>query len=121
MAVLNAAFNPLNINFMLRETVRTNNALMYETCLNDPINEKAVYKTPLRIPGDLRDVLDFYTCDLPSGLLGFAQFVFSDSLKTDSIVGTVGSLPGALERYTEGDTAIHEVGTLFYFEERKTV
>jgi hypothetical protein len=122
MDVLNAAFNPWNFNFVLRETVRTNNALMYDACLNDPFGKEVVYKAPLRKPGDRRDVLYFYTCDLPPGLLGYAQFPSFGPLNLDSIVCTVNTLPGgALERYTEGDTGIHEVGTLFYFKERKTI
>jgi hypothetical protein len=122
IAVLNAAFNPLNFNFVLRETVRTNDALMYDACLNDPFDKEELYKAPLRKPGDLRDVLYFYTCDLPPGLIGYAQFPFFGRLNTDSIVCTVVSLPGgAFERFNQGDIAIHEVGTLFPFEERKTV
>jgi hypothetical protein len=122
IAVMNAAFNPLNFNFVLRETVRTNNALMYDACLNDPFGKEELYKAPLRKPGDRLDVLYFYTCDLPPGILGYAQFPSFGRLNTDSIVCTVNTLPGgALERYSEGDTGIHEVGTLVYFKERKTI
>jgi hypothetical protein len=71
---------------------------------------EAEMKAALRI-GDATD-LNFYTND-GAGYLGWATFPFwyEDDPTDDGIVCWFNSLPGGThDRYSEGDTATHEVG-----------
>jgi hypothetical protein len=59
------------------------------------------------------ETLNFYTANLPGGLLGWATFPnwYSGDAISDGCVNHYGSVPGgSLSPYNEGDTGTHEVG-----------
>jgi hypothetical protein len=104
--VMNVAFAPHQ--FQLRETARTNNAALFNTCtsLDDS------FKAQLRKPVDGPNVLYIYTCAL-DGLLGYANYPTSLAAfpLLDGVVLNDQSLPGgSFENYNLGQTATHEIG-----------
>ena len=114
MKVLNRSFNGqtggpnTSITFKLKKITRQQNDLWFTQCASPDVEE--AMKSQLR-RGD-KTALNIYTCD-PNGLLGYATFPwdFKKNPKLDGIVLNYGSLPGGeIDRFDEGDTAVHEVG-----------
>lgn len=108
---INNEFEGSGFQFTLLRTERTDNPEYYN-CNRNTFDE---VKRLLRDPqGDGLDVLYFYVCNFVDGILGYAQFPFFGETVTDGIACTTFSITGfSIEGnpYSEGDTAIHEIGT----------
>jgi len=107
--VLNAAYGQWGWQFSLASTDTTRNDSWFNGCETSS-NETAM-KNALRL-GTAQD-LNLYTCNMGSGLLGYATFPsnYSRSPKLDGVVILNESLPGGnASPYNLGDTATHEIG-----------
>lgn len=105
---LNDAFSGTGFSFNLVDAVRTDNGRWYEDC-RETDNE---WQPALRKNSHGPNVMYLYVCDL-RGDLGYATLPFGFSLERDGVVCDTETLPGMRDwRYGEGDTAVHEVGTL---------
>ncbi|MCA9759086.1 MAG: PKD domain-containing protein [Candidatus Eisenbacteria bacterium] len=107
--VLNAAYAGTNFQFSLYGTDRTNNTA-WSTHTMGSSNEAAM-KQALAV--DPAHVLNFYTCNIGQGLLGYATFPWSyaESSYMHGVVVLYSSLPGGTAApYNLGDTGTHEIG-----------
>ena len=109
MAVLNAAYSGVGVNFTLVSVDRTTNATWY-TMSPGSTAEKAA-KSALR--KGTADDLNLYSANPGGGLLGWATFPssYTGAASQDGVVLLYSSLPGgSAAPYNLGDTATHEVG-----------
>jgi hypothetical protein len=109
ISVLNAAYAAGGWSFNLKEVTRTANDAWF-TMGMDSAEEQAA-KTALR--RGTGEALNFYTANLPGGLLGWATFPdwYEGDAISDGCVNHYASVPGgSLAPYNEGDTGTHEVG-----------
>jgi len=109
MNVLNQAYAGTGFSFTLASTDRTNNS-RWMTHTPGSGNERKM-KRDLAI--DPATTLNFYTCDIGQGLLGYARFPwdYAEDNVMHGVVCLNASLPGgSAAPYNLGDTATHEVG-----------
>ena len=109
MSVLNSAFAVAGWSFNLVATTRTTNTTWYNGCAS--VSTELAMKNALR-QGSAAD-LNIYSCNLGSGLLGYATFPsqYAGAPLRDGVVLLNASLPGgSASPYNLGDTATHEVG-----------
>ncbi|NNF07200.1 MAG: PKD domain-containing protein, partial [Candidatus Eisenbacteria bacterium] len=109
MAVLNAAFASTNFQFSLASVDYTNNTT-WSTHQYGSQNEVNM-KSALAI--DPTTTLNFYTCNIGGGLLGYATFpdMYPENSFMHGVVCLYSSLPGgSAAPYNLGDTGTHEVG-----------
>jgi len=109
MLVLNQAFNGTNFQFSLASVDYTNNT-QWSTHSPGTLAESEM-KTALAV--DPIHTLNFYTCDIGGGLLGYATFPwwYPEDNKMHGVVVLYASLPGgSAVPYDLGDTGTHEVG-----------
>ncbi|RMG42838.1 MAG: hypothetical protein D6732_00615, partial [Methanobacteriota archaeon] len=107
--VLNVSYASTNFQFSLHSIERVNNTSWSTHYPGDP--EETEMKQALAV--DPAHVLNFYTCDLDSGLLGYATFPldYPEDSFMHGVVVLYASLPGgSAYPYNEGDTGTHEVG-----------
>ncbi len=107
IAVLNAAFGSMSVQFTLVGTDRTTNAAWYACSRSNEIQ----FKTALR--QGTADDLNIYSCNPGGGLLGWATFPssYASAPANDGIVILHSSMPGgSAAPYNLGDTGTHEVG-----------
>ncbi len=107
--VLNAAFAPYGYQFTLKSIDRVNNTAWSTHNYGSP--EEVAMKNALSV--DSACTLNFYICDLGSGLLGYATFpdMYPENSNMHGVVCLDESLPGgSAVPYNLGDTATHEVG-----------
>jgi hypothetical protein len=108
IAVLNAAYAPVNLTFRLVSTDRTNNNTWYTGCAGG--SERAM-KNALHQGG--ARALNLYLCEPSYGILGYSTFPwdYAASPAMDGVVILDSSLPGGTAApYNLGDTATHEIG-----------
>jgi PKD repeat protein len=109
IAVLNGAYANTNFRFVLASTDRTNNTAWSQHTMGSA-NETAM-KTALAISP--ATTLNFYSCNIGGGLLGYATFPWSyaESSVMHGVVCLYSSFPGGTAvPYNLGDTGTHEVG-----------
>jgi Pregnancy-associated plasma protein-A len=109
MTVLNNAFAPAGISFSLVSVDRTTNNTWYTHTPGSTAESQM--KNALRKGG--KESLNFYTCGLGGGLLGYATFPssYASQPKLDGVVCLNTSLPGGTAvPFHLGDTGTHEVG-----------
>jgi hypothetical protein len=109
IAVLNAAYSNTRFRFNLAAVNRAVNPAWFNMGYNSA--EERAAKAALRV-GDAK-VLNIYTANLGSSLLGWATFPWSyaSNPTMDGVVILYASLPGGdAFPYNEGDTATHEIG-----------
>jgi hypothetical protein len=110
MSVLNEAYEPHRIHFVLQKINRVNNDSWFNGLGHGNDIEMEV-KTALR--RGKSNALNMYTTNLGQGLLGFATFPsdYEEEQKRDGVVLLYKSLPGgSAYPYNFGATATHEVG-----------
>jgi hypothetical protein len=108
IAVLNNAFAPSNISFVLGGTTVTDNADWFLCGMGTP--EEAAMKAALRTGG--ADTLNVYTA-IAQGVLGWATppLYYANSPSYDGVVIQPSTLPGGnFAPYNQGMTLVHEVG-----------
>jgi hypothetical protein len=109
MNVLNAAFASTGWSFGTPTVIRTTNNTWYTGCANTSTGN--AMKNALHQGGP--DTLNVYTCNMGSGLLGYATFPssYASNPGLDGVVLLNASLPGGnAVPYNLGDTGTHEVG-----------
>jgi hypothetical protein len=109
LAVLNAAYAGSGFQFSLRGTTRTRNTTWYNGCAKSSVERSM--KRALAV--DPAHTLNFYSCGLGSGLLGYATFpnYYAEASYMHGVVVLNQSLPGGTAtNYNGGDTGTHEVG-----------
>lgn len=109
VAVLNAAYAGTNFQFSLASIDRTNNTAWSQHQMGSA-NETAM-KNALAI--NPATTLNFYSCNIGGGLLGYATFPssYAETSKMHGVVCLYSSLPGgSAVPYNLGDTATHEIG-----------
>ncbi len=109
IAVLNAAYASTNFQFSLASTDRTNNTTWSQHTMGSAA-ETAMTQALAISPAT---TLNFYTCNLGGGLLGYATFPWSyaETSFMHGVVCLYSSLPGGTAvPYNLGDTGTHEVG-----------
>ena len=109
IAVLNAAYASVSVNFVLISVDRTTNATWYTMSPGSTAERNA--KTALR-KGSADD-LNIYSANPGGGLLGWATFPssYSGAPSQDGVVLLFSSVPGGTAApYNLGDTGTHEVG-----------
>jgi hypothetical protein len=109
MSVLNAAYAGSGFQFSLAGTLRTANTTWYNGC-HKTVNERSMKRA---LAHDPAHTLNVYSCNLGSGLLGYAQFPssFPESSYMHGVVLLNASFPGgSAAPYNLGDTATHEIG-----------
>ncbi len=109
IAVLNGAYASTNFRFSLASTDRTNNTAWSQHTMGSA-NETAM-KTALAISP--ATTLNFYSCNIGGGLLGYATFPWSyaENSVMHGVVCLYSSFPGGTAvPYNLGDTGTHEVG-----------
>jgi hypothetical protein len=109
MTVLNNAFAPAGISFSLISVDRTTNNTWYTHTPGSTAESQM--KAALRKGG--KNALNFYTCALGGGLLGYATFPssYASQPTLDGVVCLNTSLPGGTAvPFHLGDTGTHEVG-----------
>lgn len=107
--VLNAAYANTNFQFSLASVDRTNNTA-WSTHTMGSSNEIAMKQALAISPAT---TLNFYTCNIGGGLLGYATFPWSyaENSFMHGVVCLYASLPGGSAfPYDEGDTGTHEIG-----------
>jgi len=109
IAVLNGAYANTNFRFVLASTDRTNNTA-WSQHTKGSADETAMKQALAISPAT---TLNFYTCNIGGGLLGYATFPWNypeDSVM-HGVVCLYSSLPGgSAAPYNLGDTGTHEVG-----------
>ena len=106
--VLNDSYASTNIQFSLHSIERVNNTAWSQ--LNTAADEIAM-KSALAV--DPAHVLNIYTGNIASGLLGWSYFPssFPENSYIHGVVALYASLPGgSAYPYDEGDTITHEAG-----------
>lgn len=109
IAVLNAAYANTNFQFSLASVDRTNNTTWSQHTPGSAA--ESAMKSALAIGP--ATTLNFYSCNIGGGLLGYATFPSSypESSYMHGVVCLYSSLPGGTAApYNLGDTATHEVG-----------
>jgi hypothetical protein len=109
LSVLNSSYANTNFRFTLHSIQRINNTSWTTHTMNS--QQEIAMKQALAI--DPAHVLNFYTCALSGGLLGYATFpwMYPENSYRHGVVVKYSSLPGGSEtNYNEGDTGTHEVG-----------
>ena len=109
LAVLNAAYADHGYQFTTLSIDRTDNTA-WSTHTHGSAAETAMKNTLAINPAC---TLNFYTCDLDGGLLGYATFpnMYPESSKMHGVVNGYATLPGgSAAPFNEGDTATHEIG-----------
>jgi hypothetical protein len=109
IAVLNAAYASTNFQFSLASIDRTNNTAWSQHTPGSAA--ESAMKSALAISP--ATTLNFYTCNIGGGLLGYATFPWSypENSYMHGVVCLYSSLPGGTAApYNLGDTATHEVG-----------
>jgi hypothetical protein len=109
LAVLNAAYAGSGFQFSHRGTTRTKNTTWYNGCAKSSVERSM--KRSLAV--DPAHTLNFYSCGLGSGLLGYATFpnYYAEASYMHGVVVLNQSLPGgSATNYNNGDTGTHEVG-----------
>jgi hypothetical protein len=110
IALLNQVYAPALLEFQLASVDRTKHPKWYRVGISTP--EEAAMKAELGKAPDRS--LNFYTADLPDGLLGWATFPWYLGAYPvmDGVVINQMSLPGSAEDspYNLGMTAVHEIG-----------
>ncbi len=107
--VLNRAYAPLNVEFVLVSFEQTNNAKWYRAGYGEKY-EKEMKKT---LHQGSADTLNVYTSAPTDGSLGWAAFPwdYSTQPKMDGIVIHFETLPGgSFKEYNMGNTLVHEAG-----------
>ena len=107
--VLNDSFNPHGYSFVLKSVQRVNNTA-WSTHFPGTANESNMKNA---LAEDVPTTLNFYTCDLGFGLLGYATFPdsYPENSNLHGVVCLYSSLPGGTAApFNEGDTGTHEVG-----------
>ena len=109
LAVLNAAYAGSGFQFSHSGTRRTKNTTWYNGCAKSSVERSM--KRSLAV--DPAHTLNFYSCGLGSGLLGYATFpnYYAETSYMHGVVVLNQSLPGgSATNYNNGDTGTHEVG-----------
>ncbi len=110
IALLNQVYEPALLEFQMASVDRTKHPKWYRVGISTP--EEAAMKAELGKAPDR--TLNFYTADLPDGLLGWATFPWYLGAYPvmDGVVINQMSLPGSAEEspYNLGMTAVHEIG-----------
>lgn len=109
IAVLNSSFANTNFRFSLHSIQRINNTSWTTHTMGS--QQETSMKQALAV--DPAHILNFYTCALSGGLLGYATFpwMYPESSFMHGVVVLFSSLPGgSTTNYNEGDTGTHEVG-----------
>jgi Pregnancy-associated plasma protein-A len=109
LTVLNNAYAGSGFQFTHRGTTRTKNTTWYNGCAKSSVERSM--KRSLAV--DPAHTLNFYSCGLGSGLLGYATFpsYYAESSYMHGVVVLNQSLPGgSASNYNNGDTGTHEVG-----------
>ena len=109
IAVLNAAYSNTPYSFTLASIDRTNNT-RWTTHRPGTNNERKMKQALAVSPAT---TLNFYTCDLGGGLLGYATFpwMYAEDSYLHGVVVLYSSLPGGTAYpYNEGDSGTHEIG-----------
>lgn len=109
LSVLNNAYAGSGFQFTHRGTTRTRNTTWYNGCAKSSVERSM--KRALAV--DPAHTLNFYSCGLGSGLLGYATFpwYYAESSYMHGVVVLNQSLPGgSATNYNGGDTGTHEVG-----------
>ncbi len=109
ISVLNGAFANTNFRFSLASTDRTNNSTWSQHTMGSPA--ETAMKSALAISP--ATTLNFYTCNIGGGTLGYATFPWSyaETSFMHGVVCLYSSLPGGTAApYNLGDTGTHEVG-----------
>jgi hypothetical protein len=109
IAVLNGAYASTNFQFSLASIDRTNNTAWSQHTPGSA-NETAMKNALAVSPAT---TLNFYSCNIGGGLLGYATFPWSypETSNLHGVVVLYSSLPGGSAfPYNEGDTGTHEVG-----------
>ena len=110
IALLNQVYAPVLLEFQTAGIDRAENAKWYKVGISTP--EEATMKAELG--RDTPGSLNFYTADLPDGLLGWATFPWYLGAYPvmDGVVINQMSLPESRQRspYNLGMTAVHEIG-----------
>ncbi len=109
IAVLNGAYANTNFQFVLASTDRTNNTTWSQHTMGSAA--EAAMKNALAISP--ATTLNFYTCNIGGGLLGYATFPWSypENSNMHGVVCLYSSLPGGTAvPYNLGDTGTHEIG-----------
>jgi hypothetical protein len=108
--VLNKVYAPVLLQFQIADIGRHQNEEWYRVGISTP--EETSMKTELGKETDR--ALNFYTADLPDGLLGWATFpwLLWAQPGMDGVVINQMSLPGSNQPspYDLGVTAVHEIG-----------
>ncbi len=109
IAVLNGAYASTNFQFSLASIDRTNNTTWSQHTPGSAA--ETTMKSALAISP--ATTLNFYTCNIGGGLLGYATFPWSyaENSFMHGVVCLYSSLPGgSAAPYNLGDTGTHEVG-----------
>lgn len=109
LKVLNDAFAPHDIKFVMSAVDRTDNATWFGMDLDTDAEKEAKEA----LGKNTNRMLNFYTCSPPGGTLGWATFPWelAASPGIDGVVMLHSTLPGGSSTpYNLGDTAVHEVG-----------
>ena len=109
LQVLNTSYSNTNFSFSLHSIQKVNNTSWTTHTMNSP--QEAIMKQSLAI--NPASVLNFYTCALSGGLLGYARFPWNypENSYMHGVVVLFSSLPGgSAYPYHLGDTGVHEVG-----------
>ena len=109
IAVLNAAYANTNFRFSLVSTDRTNNTAWSQHQMGS--SNEAAMKSALAVSPST--TLNFYSCNIGGGLLGYATFPwsYSENSHMHGVVCLYSSFPGgSAAPYNLGDTGTHEVG-----------
>lgn len=109
IAVLNAAYASTNFQFSLASVDRTNNTSWSQHQMGSA--QETQMKQALAISPTT--TLNFYSCNIGGGLLGYATFPWSyaENSFMHGVVCLYSSLPGgSAVPYNLGDTATHEIG-----------
>jgi hypothetical protein len=109
IALLNQIYAPMRLEFRLADVGRHLNPRWYKVGISTP--EEASMKAELG--RNTTSSLNFYTADLPDGLLGWATFPWYlwAYPVMDGVVINQASLPGSnFAPFNLGMTAVHEIG-----------
>ncbi len=109
ISVLNSSYLNTNFQFSLYSIERINNT----SWTTHTYGSQQEIDMKQSLGDDPSHTLNFYTCALSGGLLGYATFPWSypENSYMHGVVVKYSSLPGGSEpNYNEGDTGTHEVG-----------